>query len=162
IGDRVKRDQVLAELYVPEMEVDLKQKEASVGETAAQVKQAQAAVLSAKAHLARTKSQYERLSQASRSGGTISQASVEETRLGYEAGQAGLEKANARRAPAQGGGKVAEAARDYAQTMLRYAQIRAPFDGVVTQRNVNKGDFILPAGTGTRGLPLYVVDQDDP
>src|SRR5205823_5648499 len=43
IGDRVKQDQVLAELYVPEMVVDLEQKRAAIGQAAAQVKQAEAA-----------------------------------------------------------------------------------------------------------------------
>jgi RND family efflux transporter MFP subunit len=161
LGDRVRKDQVLAELYVPEMEVDLKEKAAAVGQAAAQVKQAQAAVLSARAQLARARSQYERLSQSGRTG-TISQESVEETKLGYEAAQAGLEKANADVAAAEAHLKVAEAAQDRARTLLEYRQIRAPFEGVVTQRNVNQDDFIQPAGVGGRGLPLYVVDQDDP
>jgi multidrug efflux pump subunit AcrA (membrane-fusion protein) len=161
IGDRVKADQVLAELDVPEMEVDVKQKDAAVRQAAAQVQQAKAAVLTAEALLARAKSQYERLSKAGR-GGVIGGEDVEETRLGYESAQAGLEKARADVAAAEAQAEVARAARDYAQTMLRYAQVRAPYDGVVTQRNINTGDFILPAGTGARGLPLYVVNQTDP
>ena len=161
IGDHVKPNQVLAELYVPEMEVDVQQKEAAVGQAEAQIKQARAAVLSAKAQVARAKSQYERLAQSGKTG-TISQESVEETRLGYEAAQAGLETANANVAAAEAERKVAEAKRDYARTMLRYREIRAPYDGVVTQRNVNKDDFIQPGSTGAKGVPLYVVDQIDP
>jgi HlyD family secretion protein len=161
IGDHVKEGQVLAELYVPEMVVDLEQKKAAVGQAEAQIKQARAAVLSARAQLARNKSQYERLERSGRTG-QISEEAVAETRLGYEAAQAGLETANANVAAAEAQLKVAEAARKYADTMLKYAEIRAPYDGVVTQRNINKDDFILPAGTGAKGLPLYVVDQIDP
>jgi len=76
--------------------------------------------------------------------------------------QAGLDRAQADLKVAQAQVKVAQANLDYAHTMLHYRQIRAPFDGVVTQRNVNTGDFVQPAATGTRGQPLYVVDQFDP
>jgi RND family efflux transporter MFP subunit len=161
IGDRVKKGQVLVELYVPEMVADVRQKEAAVKQAGAQVQQANAAVLTAEAQLARAKSQYERLSQSGRTG-TISQEAVEETRLGYEAARAGLEKARADVAAAEAQKGVAEAGRDSAQIMLKYAQILAPYDGVVTQRNINTDDFVLPTGTRARGLPLYTVDQIDP
>ena len=42
IGDSVKKDEVLADLYVPEMEVDVKQKEAAVKYATAQIDQAKA------------------------------------------------------------------------------------------------------------------------
>jgi RND family efflux transporter MFP subunit len=161
IGDRVKKDQVLAELYVPEMAADVRQKEAAVKQAGAQVRQAEAAVLTAEAQLGRAKSQYERLSQSGRTG-AISQEAVEETRLGYEAARAGLEKARADVTAAEAQKGVAEASRDSAQIMLQYAKILAPYDGVVTQRSINTGDFVQPAGTGARGLPLYTVDQVDP
>jgi RND family efflux transporter MFP subunit len=92
----------------------------------------------------------------------VDRESVEETRLGYEAAQASLEKARADVAVAEAQMEVAGASRDYAQTMLRYTQVRAPFDGVVTRRNVNSGDFVQPAGTGSAGQPLFVVQQIDP
>ncbi len=161
LGDHVTKGQILAELYVPEMVVDVQQKEAALRRAAAQVRQAQAAVLTAQAQVARTKSQSERLTRAGR-GGVIDQESVEEARLGYEAAQAGLEKARADVAAAQAQLEVAQANRDYASTMLQYATVRAPYNGVVTQRNINTDDFIRPAGTGPRDLPLYVVDQIDP
>ena len=40
--------------------------------------------------------------------------------------------------------------------------MRAPFDGVVTQRNVNTGDFVQPAARRAKGRPLFVVSQIDP
>jgi RND family efflux transporter MFP subunit len=161
IGDRVHKDQSLAVLYVPEMDVDLSQKEAAVGAAAAQIKQARAAVLTAQAQAARAKSQYERLARSGQTG-VLSKEDVEEARLGSESAQAGLERANADVAAAAAQLKVAEAARDYSQTMLQYTRIKSPFEGVVTQRNVNTGDFIQPAATGARRQPLFVVDQIDP
>src|SRR6266852_3175277 len=49
IGDRVSKGAVLAELWVPEMEVDLAQKQALVGQAEAEVNQAQEAVAVAEA-----------------------------------------------------------------------------------------------------------------
>ena len=46
--------------------------------------------------------------------------------------------------------------------MLALPEIRAPYDGVVTQRNVNTGDFVQPAAGGPKGRPLFVVEQIDP
>jgi HlyD family secretion protein len=161
IGDRVKKDKVLAELYVPEMVVELKEKQASVGLAAAQIKQAEAAKLTAEAQVARTKLQYERFLQSARTGGTISPESVEESRLGYEVARAGLEKAKADIDEAKAQRDVAEAKRDFAQTMLEYAEIRAPFDGVVTQRKTNTRDFVQPGDAG-KGDALYVVEKVDP
>src|SRR5262245_18742345 len=59
MGDWVCKDDVLADLYIPEMEVELRQKEASVGQAAAEIKQADAAVLRARAELIRARAQYE-------------------------------------------------------------------------------------------------------
>jgi RND family efflux transporter MFP subunit len=161
IGDHVKKDQVLATLYVPEMVDDLKEKKASVELAAARIKQAEAAKLSAEAQVARTKVQYERFRESARTGGTISPESVEESRLGYEVAKASVEKAKADIDEAKAQQSVAEAKRDYAQTMLAYAEIPAPFDGVVTQRKTNTREFVQPGDAG-KGEALYVVDKVDP
>jgi RND family efflux transporter MFP subunit len=161
IGDRVHKDDILAELYVPEMDVELAQKEAAVRQAGAQIEQARAAVATAKAQVERTKSQYERLAKVGQSG-VLDRDSVDEIRLTYEASKAGLEKANADVTAAEANLEVAKANRDYAKTMLQYAFIRAPYDGIVTRRNANAGDFVQPAATGAKGQPLFVVSQLDP
>jgi HlyD family secretion protein len=56
---------------------------------------------------------------------------------------------------------VAESEQRQAQVMLDYGQIKAPYDGVITQRNVSPGDY-LQAGGGTGGRPLFVLEQTDP
>jgi RND family efflux transporter MFP subunit len=161
LGDRVHKDQVLAVLFVPEMEGDLKQKEASVQQTSAQIEQARAAVLTAQAQLERSKSQFERFQRAGKNG-TLDQENVEESRLGFEASRAALEKARADVTGAQAALEVSKANRDISKTLLQYRYIRAPYDGVITQRYVNKGDFVQPAGAGVRGQPLFIVNQIDP
>ncbi len=161
LGDPVKKDQVLAELHIPEMEVDVKQKDAAIRQAEAQITQARAAVLGAEAQLARSKSQYGRLSRLGQ-GGVLDKESIEEMRLGYEASKAGMEKARADVTAAEAHLEVAKANRDYSRTMLQYTKIKAPYAGVVTARHVNTGDFVQPAGTGAKAQPLYVVSQLDP
>jgi RND family efflux transporter MFP subunit len=163
IGDSVRRDDVLAELYVPEMEVDLKQKQAGIQQANAQTRQALAAIKSAQAEVERLRSQYGRFMRMNmKQRGTLDDETLEESRLALEVSKAGLERAQADLAAAEARSEVAKANRDYAKTMLDYAQLRAPFDGVVTRRNVNTGDFVQPAGAGAKAQPLFVVSQLDP
>lgn len=56
---------------------------------------------------------------------------------------------------------VAEVQDRQAKVMLDYGQIKAPYDGVITQRNVSPGDYLQPGG-GTDGRPLFVLEQTDP
>jgi multidrug efflux pump subunit AcrA (membrane-fusion protein) len=70
--------------------------------------------------------------------------------------------------------KVAEADERRLAALVGYLTITAPYDGVVFARNVNLGDFVLPA-TGdpshgvfslgvapSRATPLYVLNRTDP
>jgi RND family efflux transporter MFP subunit len=202
IGDRVKKGEVLAELWVPEMEVEVKQKsaliqqaeagikqaketaaaaEASLKSAEARVKEAESSRLRARAEYLRMKGQYERLERVG-SSGVIDKESVEETRYGFERAKAGLEEVEAKISSAQADrdesaaklGKakadvivatahleVAKANLDQARALLDYAKLTSPYDGVITRRNVNTGDFVQPA-TGTRTEPLYIVERRDP
>jgi RND family efflux transporter MFP subunit len=161
IGDGVKKNDALAVLYVPEMKIDVDRKQAALRQAAAQIEQAKASVMTAQAQVDRMKSQYERLSRFGKSG-VLDQENVDEIRLNYEAARATLEKGNADVKFATAQNEAAKADLAYAKTMLDYATIRAPFDGVVTHRNINAGDFVQPAAGGTRGQPLFVVEQVDP
>ncbi|HLJ92923.1 MAG TPA: efflux RND transporter periplasmic adaptor subunit [Gemmataceae bacterium] len=201
IGDRVSKEMVLAELYVPEMEVDLAQKNALVSQAEAEVRQAKEMVLvaesdfhsaeakvqaaqairqRAEAQLQRDQSRYERLAQAGRSG-TIGKEDVEENRLTAETSRAALAEVEAQVRSAEADRnaskakwakskvdvtvaaahlEVAQQNRAQVQTMLGYRTIRAPFDGVVTQRPVDTGHFVQPA-TGPNSQPLFVVVRTD-
>ncbi|MBI2825649.1 MAG: efflux RND transporter periplasmic adaptor subunit [Planctomycetia bacterium] len=75
--------------------------------------------------------------------------------------QAMLDKARADEAAAKADQQVAAA--DYRRTeaLIEYATIRAPFDGVVSVRNVDVGHFVQPSATG-QDHPLLVVVHADP
>jgi HlyD family secretion protein len=158
IGDSVHKDDVLAELYIPEMEVELKQKQAAVRQASAEIKEADAAVLSARAQLARAKTQFERLDRLT---AVLDKDQRDEYRLGFEAAQAGLAKADADVDVANARLERAKADKDYVDTLLQYTKVRAPFDGIVTRRNINTWDFVQPAAAGKEGS-LFVVEKVDP
>ncbi|HKB55610.1 MAG TPA: efflux RND transporter periplasmic adaptor subunit, partial [Ramlibacter sp.] len=67
--------------------------------------------------------------------------------------QAHAKAAAARRDAAQAGLGQARAAEAQAQAMLSYTRIRAPFDGVVTAKNVDPGTLASP------GVPLLTVED---
>jgi RND family efflux transporter MFP subunit len=160
IGSRVREGDVLADLRVPEMEVEVGQKAAAVLQAQAEIGQARAEVLRAQAEYDRAKSQSERLTRVDRTG-VVTREVVDEARLSFQAAEAGVAKANADVGVAQARLQVALKVHEYAQTLLRYTKIVAPFDGVVTRRKVNDGDFVQPAAGG-KGEALFVVDQVDP
>lgn len=161
IGKDVRKGQILARLRVPELEAAVDQKRAAVRAAEAQTRVKAAAVLTARAQMERLQSQYTRLSRAGQQG-VFDRDQVDEVRLGLQAAQAGLEQAHADVAAAEAKVEQAKADEAYARAMLGYATIRAPFNGVVTQRNINTDHFVQPSGVGKKDLPLYVIDQVDP
>jgi RND family efflux transporter MFP subunit len=94
--------------------------------------------------------------------GVLDQESIDETQLGFESAQAGVVKAKADEVAAAAQLEVAKANRDYSKTMLQYTEIRAPYDAVVTRRNLSVGDFVQPASNGGSRQPLFVLSQIDP
>lgn len=57
--------------------------------------------------------------------------------------------------------KVAQAELEKARVMVQFATIKAPFDGVVTQRNFFPGDYVRAAHEGGARMPLLVVQRMD-
>jgi multidrug efflux pump subunit AcrA (membrane-fusion protein) len=59
--------------------------------------------------------------------------------------------------------RVAEADERRLAALVAYAQIRAPFDGVVSKRLVDVGQLLQPSGAQPEsGRPLFVVVRTDP
>lgn len=160
IGDRVRKDDVLAELHVPEMEIELKQKEALIRQAEAELKLAKDSIPLAEAEFKRTKSQSERFAKVG--SGVLDRENIEETQYGFEASKAKLEMARSEAGVKEARLAVAKETRDYAQTMLQYSKVRAPFDGVIVHRprHVCPGHFLQP-GTGLAAQPVFVVARTD-
>lgn len=159
IGDRVRKDEILAELYVPEMEIELKQKVALLRQAEAELKLAKDSVPLVEAETKRTKSQWERFAKVG-SSGVLDRENIEETQYSFEASQAKLGMARSDVSVKEARLTVAKENRDYALAMLQYSKVRAPFDGVVVRRNVNTGHFLHP-GTGATAQPVFIIARMD-
>jgi HlyD family secretion protein len=186
IGDRVKKGDILAKLWVPDLEADLKQKkvevqqarktlevaQAHLASAAAAVEEARAALSRARANLAFWQKHFQRISKLDHS--VIDKQVKEETRNQLQSAEATAQEAEARVERAEADRQeseavrnkdradvaVAEAAQQKMQTLVEYATLTAPFDGVVTQRNINTGDFVQPPA-GPPTAPLYVLHRRD-
>ena len=201
IGDRVEANQLLAELFLPELKDELRQKEAAEVQAQAEIELAVAAIRAAEAAVAtaqanislmeagniraeadvtRWQSQYTRIKQLV-AGGSLdrkledetrdslkaaeaalgeARAKVEAAKAAFVQSQADLAKAKANEAAARARHGNAEADLSRVKALLQYTQIRAPYAGVVTERNVNRGDFVQPASTMT-AKPLLTVARTD-
>ncbi|HSE48026.1 MAG TPA: efflux RND transporter periplasmic adaptor subunit [Terriglobales bacterium] len=137
-GRRVRRGDVL--LVLDDAATRAAADQASAGITAAQ-QQAAAADANyglAQATFARYQAMYEKKS--------VSPHEMDEAQARYKAAAAQRDAANAAQAQAVAGSAQARA-------MLGYTRIRAPFDGVVTAKNVDPGALAAP------GAPLVTVED---
>jgi RND family efflux transporter MFP subunit len=158
----------------------LRAADAAVETAEAGVREAAAGMIRARGKYERWKSEHRRMAELA-AGGSVDRKLVDETQDELSAaeaalaegqakvasaeaalaqGKANVQKAKADLAAARAKLKVAEAdlARD--RSLLQYAQIRMPYTGIVTERNVNRGDFVQPAGAAT-AKPLMAVARYD-
>jgi len=75
--------------------------------------------------------------------------------------RAELEKVKADVKAAEAHRNVVQANVEHVQTLMQYATIRAPFDGVVTDRHVHPGAFIHSADKNSAARPLLSVARID-
>jgi HlyD family secretion protein len=95
--------------------------------------------------------------EAARAKLALATVALENAKVDVEVKQTRLLQAEAALDTARSKVESAELGVEKAQIMHSFAQIRAPFDGVVTQRNYHTGDFVR---TGEQGgqLPLFTVE----
>jgi RND family efflux transporter MFP subunit len=132
IGASVKKGELLAEISAPEIDQQLHQAEA------AQVQSASSEALA--------KSSAERW-QSLRQKDAVTQQELDERLSAYKQAQADLAAA------------AANVSR--LRSLQGFNKVSAPFDGVLTRRNVDVGDLIN-AGNGGAGQALFSLAQVDP
>jgi membrane fusion protein (multidrug efflux system) len=143
IGDKVKKDQVLAEIETPELDQELSQAQAQLLQVRASLMQTKANRDLANANLARAR----RLAPA----GIVSKAELEQSQAQAQVGEANVSVANANVA--------AQQANIRRLTQLKaFATVTAPFAGTITQRGVEVGALV----TAGNNQPLFKIAAMDP
>jgi membrane fusion protein, multidrug efflux system len=130
-GSWVKRGQPLAKLSAPELRAQRVEAEAKLQGVRAQEAEAEAKTVGAQ-------STYDRLKAASATPGVVAGHDL-------EIAERTLEAARAHVNALKGSGGAAEAAVKAVAEMEAYLQLTAPFDGVITERNVHPGSLVGPS-----------------
>jgi multidrug resistance efflux pump len=203
IGATFKKNEVLAQLWAPELatqvkvkkariiqgEADVKQaKETKVATAAnvntreAQIKEAEAGVKRAEATFNRWELEFQR-DKALYDKGIFDKATLEEATHQLEVARAAVVESRAKKSSADAAYeeskakfKKAEADVEVAQALVEvekaefqeasdwygYTTVTMPFDGIVTQRNIHTGHFVMPANSGGKATePMFVVMRMD-
>jgi RND family efflux transporter MFP subunit len=145
IGDHVHKGQVMALIETPDLDAQL-------AGARAQLQAAQAQVLVRRAQAEFSKSTYERWRDSPK--GVVSDQEREEKHSDYDSGEANLKSAEA--------DVTLDGARVNQYVALsEFKQVTAPYDGVVSQRDIDIGNLVT-AGSTSSTTPLYVMTQNDP
>jgi len=130
IGSEVKKGQLLMTLEAPEL--------------SSQMAAAKSRLKSQEALYTASKANYNRLYETSKTPGTISTND--------------LDQAMARRNSDLAQFEAAKAALKEVGAIQNYLEIRAPFSGIISARNVNLGAYVGPSGKGSE-LPLFTLQD---
>lgn len=129
IGSEVSQGQLLMTLEAPEV--------------SSQVAAAESRLKSQEAVYTASKANYDRLLETSKTPGTISKNDLDQAIAKRNSDQANL--------------NAAKAAFKEVGSIQGYLNIRAPFSGVISARNVNLGAFVGPSGKGTE--PIFTLQD---
>jgi RND family efflux transporter MFP subunit len=157
IGSIVKAGQVLAVISSPEVDQQLLQARATLAQSEASLQQARAALEQSKANaeLARlTKERDLPLGEKH----AISQQNVDEVVQAYSARVADVSAAEANILAAQANVTANRANVARLEQMRGFERVLAPFDGVITARNAERGDLVS-TGSAAAGKPLFSIAQ---
>jgi RND family efflux transporter MFP subunit len=145
IGDGVKKGQVLAMIETPELDAELEAARAQLKSSEAQVKARQA-----EAEFSKTTNERWRDSPK----GVVSDQERESKKADYESSEARLYAADAQV-------NLDKSRVDQYSALTEFKQVKAPFDGTITERKIDVGNLVT-AGSGSTTTPLYRMAQTDP
>ncbi len=157
IGAKVRSGQVLAVISSPEVDQQLLQARATLAQSEASLQQAKAALELAKANAELTRLTKERDLPLGEQH-AISQQIVDSAVQSHEARVADVSAATANITAAEANVTANRANVSRLQQMQSFERIVAPFDGVITERNVERGDLVS-TGNSAVGKPLFSIAQ---
>jgi len=141
-GSTVKQGQVLVTLEAPEMQAQITEAQAKAQAIGLQRAEAEA-------KLAAAQSTYDRLKAASATPGVVAENDVIVAQKNAEAAQALVRSYD-------DSIKAAQAQVQSVKDLEQYLTLKAPFDGIITERNVHPGALV---GPGTGSTPLLRLHQ---
>ena len=144
-GSFVKRGQLLVTLSAPELAAQVAESESKAQAVLLQLAEANAKLVSA-----RTTANM--LKEASKTEGAVS---MSEVILSEQA----LQAAEAVKNAVENSAKAARSAADAVKELASYLQVRAPFDGIITERLVHPGALVGPSTAGV-SAPLVQLEQN--
>jgi RND family efflux transporter MFP subunit len=145
IGDHVAKGQVLATIETPELDAELAASKAQL-----QASQAQAVARKAEAQFGKTTNERWRDSPK----GVVSDQEREAKYADYKSAEARSYAADAQVA-------LDRSRVDQYRALAEFKQVKAPFDGTITERKIDVGNLVT-AGSASTTTPLYRISQTDP
>jgi len=130
VGSEVRKGQLLATMEAPEI--------------GSQVAGAQSKLKSVEALYTATKANYERLVETSKTPGTISPNDLDMALARQKSDYAQLQ--------------AARAAYNEITNTSSYLEIRAPFSGIISARNISAGAYVGPSGKGSE-MPMFTLQE---
>jgi len=146
IGDRVQAGQVVAEIDAPELDQQIHQAEAAIDQAQAAVEQAEASLEQGKANrdLARTTSErWKTLADR----GIASRQDSDQYQTQWAAQDANVRALDKAISAQRSNAAAAQANLARLQQVQAYRMVKAPFDGVITLRNVDVGALVSTGNT---------------
>ena len=151
-GDRVSEGQVIAIIDSRDLEAGVKQAEAAETEARSAIAEVETAGRAAKAQLDLARVTHERMRTLFQKN-SISKQEMDEADMRLRVAESGVEAVASKRK--QLDAKIAQAQEGVrlAKVNLGFAEVRAPFAGVVTARKAEPGTLASP------GMPLLTVER---
>ena len=152
-GDHVKEGQLLVSLDARDLDVNSRKAEAALDEVRSSIPEADSAVAGAKVNLDLAQTTFNRMQELWNKT-SISHQEFDEASAKLKSAQSAYEAARAKRA--QLDAQAARVQQDIRATEVArtYAEITAPFAGVVTAKSVDPGTMAVP------GAPLLTIERE--
>lgn len=156
-GDHVKAGQLLAEIDTPELDKQIDQAHATLQQSQSALNEAQADLNLNKANLNLTRLTVDRWRRLAQKG-VVSRQDTDQKEADFAVSEAQVAKAQAGIATTQETVRANEANLHRLEETKVFARIIAPFDGVVTNRNVDIGTLVN-SGNGGAAREMFHIAQ---